>query len=81
MAKTKVVQKNVNSRRSEAKGSLKRGFVRYFFYCFSVFNAKRLTIKAFLEVRLVSLNLTNITSLIEFNGLKTIQRLLKTIFQ
>ena len=34
MAKTKVVQKNVNSRRSEAKGSLKRGFVCYFFIVF-----------------------------------------------
>ena len=66
MAKTKVVQKNANRRRSKAKGqetdqdsagSDKRGFFCHFFDSFSLFNTKRLITKASLEVSLVSLTL------------------------
>ena len=56
MAKTKVIRTNANKRRSETEGCAapkKRSFV--FFDFFSLSNTKRLKMKAFLVVSLVSL--------------------------
>ena len=65
MAKTKVVQKNANWRRSETNSyetgqdsaGIPKSVFSSFFYSFSLFYAKILKMKAFLGVSLVSLTL------------------------
>ena len=74
MAKTEVVQQNANRRRLETRfkrqvklhGEPRKSVLWSFFYSFALFHAKRLKMKAFALVNLVSLTLRSCTAFKNF---------------